>query len=434
MAPFMMMRLMRNQQLEPAELRKLQNKKLRALIKHSYEYVPYYHSLFKEAGLRPDNIRTIDDLDKIPISKKKDIIDLPLEKNVAANIDLSKCLTLRTSGSTGTPLSVYWEKKAKLISYLLNYRWQLNCGDKITNRQVVIGASWIPSHPFQKMGIFKTKRISEFADLKTQIEQIKKFDPKTMIAFPSCVMILGKEIIEKDIQGIKIHLIFTGGEKLCEYTRELAKEAFDAEIFDGYGSDEVGMISGECVEHAGSHIMSDSVLVEIIRDCERVSMKEEGEITVTNLNNYAMPFIRYNLEDIGISIGEECSCGNCFPLIRITEGRKRDIVQLPDEKMISAFAVYANLNNVQGIKQGQLIQEKIDRFIVKIVKDSKFTDATIKGIKQILKQKLGDIEIDVLVVDNIPREKSGKFKPFISKVPMKNGKMAGEIEKKLETR
>ncbi len=417
-APYIMWKLKRNQRLKPAELRKLQNKKLRAIIKHSYNYVPYYHKLFSENRLRPDDIKTIDDLDKIPISNKNDIKDSPLEETVAANIDLSKCRTLRTSGTTGTPLSIYMEKKAMLIHQLQIFRWQLSCGDKMTNRHMAIGASWLRTHPIQNIGIFKTKHVSAFDSLETQIEKIGKFDPKTIIAYPSCVRILAKEIKDRDIQGINIHLIFTGGERLDEYTRKLTREAFDAETFNSYGASEVGGICRECVKRTGYHISGDSVLVEIIRDCERVSTGEEGEITVTNLTNYAMPFIRYNMKDLGILMEDECSCGSPFPLMRITQGRKSDIVQLPDGRVIPALTVYGGLSQIQGIKQLQVIQETIDHFTVKIMKESKFTDATYEEVKRNLKQKLGDVKIEVLIVDSIPREHSGKFKQFITKFPV----------------
>ena len=415
-APLMMIRLMRNQRLKPPELRELQNKKLRAIIKHSYNHVPYYHHLFKEAKIKPSDIKSIDDLNKIPISKKEHIVNLPLEKLIATNINLNNCMTLRTSGTTGNPLSLYWEIKARLTFFLQHYRWQLECGDKITNKHVVIGARWVPVHPFQKIGIFETKRISNFENIETQIEEIKKFKPDTLIAYPSCVRILAKEAKEKG-EEIKLSLIFTSGEILDEHTRKLARDVLNAEIFDGYGANEVGGVCTECVKHEGYHIWSDSVIVEITRDGEPVSTGERGEITATNLTNYAMPFIRYNVEDLGILIENECSCGSPFPLMKITEGRKSDIVQLPDGKAISALSVYSCLLPIQGIKQFQMTQEKTDRFTVKIVKDSKFTDTTIEEVKQTLKQRLGDVEVEVFVVDNIPKEKSGKFRQFITKVP-----------------
>jgi phenylacetate-coenzyme A ligase PaaK-like adenylate-forming protein len=157
-APFVVWRSMRNQRAKRLELVRFQNKKLQALVKHSYDHVSYYHSLFREARLHPDDIKTVDDLGKIPISKKENIRDLPLRELTATNIDLGKCLEFKTSGTTGTPLTIFWGKKARLINDLEIYLWQLRCGQRITDRQVVL-AGWMPSppHNVQKLGIFKTK-------------------------------------------------------------------------------------------------------------------------------------------------------------------------------------------------------------------------------------------------------------------------------------
>jgi phenylacetate-CoA ligase len=408
--------MMRNRRLDPTDLKKYQDKKLRAIVKHSYDHVQYYRSLFKEAKLKPYDIKTTEDLTKIPASRKEDIRNLPLEKIVATNIDLSNCFRWNTSGSSGVTFTVYWEKKAMLMIYIFNYLLQLNCGVKITDRQVVIGADWVPKYPIQKMWIFKTKQISPFDKLDTQIKKIQEFDPKIMTAYPSCARALAKEIKVKDIQGIKMRSIFTGGETLDPYTRRLVENTFEAEIFDGYGANEVGVVSIECAKHCGYHILEDFVVCEILRDGEQAAVGEEGEITVTNLTNYVMPFIRYTLEDLGSLIEDQCSCGNSFPLMKISQGRKSDVIHLSDGRVISALAVCCRLPFIPGIKQFQIAQEGLDKFTVKITKENTFTDNTFAEIRRMMRALLGDVEIDVVVVDNIQKEKTGKSRQFISKV------------------
>lgn len=419
-APFIIRRLMCNRRLKPTELRELQSRKLRALVRNSYDHVPYYRSLFKEAELRPDDIESIDDLDKIPISRKEDIRKVPLQEITAANIDLSRCLVSRTSGTTGTPMPVYCGRESTLTLYLGVYIWQLSCGDRITNKRVVY-PTWqpIPPRSVQRMGIFRTRRISPFDDMETQIVQIKNFGPETLITLPSCASGLCKEIRERNIRGINPSLVFTGGELLDEHLRNLVMETFGAELYDGYGSLEAGWIGTECVEHTGYHVWSDAVIVEITRDGEVAPTGEEGEITVTNLDEYAMPFIRYNQEDLGTLIDEECPCGCHFPLMKLTRGRKIDVIQLPDGRAISLLDVYDGLNLIRGIGQFQVIQEEIDRLTVKIVKDSRFTEETCEEVRQMFGQRLGNVEIDVSLSDSIPRDKSGKYKPFITKIPVK---------------
>ena len=173
-----------------------------------------------------------------------------------------------------------------------------------------------------------------------------------MIALPSSLRLIENEIIQQQI-SVKIPLIFGGGEKLDNHTRQLAQEAFDAEVFEGYGMTEVGAISGECHEHISKHVWSDNVIVEITRDGEKISPGEKGCITVTGLNRYLMPFIRYNTEDIGILIDDECNCGLQFPLMEITEGRVSDTILLNNGMMIPAHEVCVGLYQVQGIKQFQ---------------------------------------------------------------------------------
>jgi phenylacetate-CoA ligase len=410
-----------NQRLNSSEIRELQNRKLRALIKNSYDHVPYYHRLFKKASLRPDDIKTVDDLDKIPISKKTDLAGKPIENITANNIDLRTCLVQGTSGSTGIPLTIYHERAARIVSSeFQNYFLQFNCGDKLTNKRVTIAGAWMrpPQKFIQKLGIWRTKNISPFNPLKIQLEEIRAFNPRTLITFPSCVVPLAREIGESDFKGIQLSLIFTSGEFLHENIRDYLMKTFEANVFDSYGTNEVGKICGECMEH-NNHIMSDTVFVEMTQAGETVSAGEKGEITVTNLLHYAQPFIRYNLEDFGNMLNDECTCGSHFPLMKLISGRVSDLIHLPDGRAISAHQVTRFFPVMQDIKQYQIIQETTDRLTVKLVKGLGFKESMIAEIVQTFYKRLGnDVDINVSVVDHIPREKSGKFKVFKTNIPL----------------
>ncbi len=416
---FMYQKLLRNEKLKPIELKKYQNKKIRALIKHSYENVPYYHSLLKKARIAPDDIKTIDDLRKIPISSKKNIRDATLKEIAAKNTDINSCILYSTSGSSGIPIKIPWNHRAFKRYILTHIRWTMDCGNKITNRTVQIGFTFLPTNnPLQKMGLFKVKNIDAKDPIDKQIDEIMRFRPNTFFCPPSCARLIAIEKRELEIDEIKPSLIFTGGEIFDDYTRKLLHDAFEAEIYDHYGCNEAGGIAYECNKHEGYHIRSDLIAVEVTRDGEMVSEGEKGEIIVTNLHNYTGPIIRYNLEDIGFLVEEECSCGRSFPLMKLAEGRGSDIILLPDGRIISTIVLH-QLLVISGIKQYRVIQEKEDLFLVKIMKDSLFSDKTFEEIEKKLKGCLGDVKIDVETVDRIPVEKSGKFKSFISKVSVK---------------
>ena len=418
LVPSMLWRTTLGKPLTPEALRRLQNKKLRALIQHSYTHVPYYHHLFKKAGLHPDDVKTVDDLPKIPITRKEDLRDLPAEEVLASDYAVEQCNVRRTSGTTGIPLTVYWDQKARLIHILAIARWQLECGDKITHKTIDLGSgTGVPvRHPFQPLGIFRKKWVSPHIDVKSQIAEIKAYDPRSLVSCPTLLEALCKEIIDKDVHGLDIRLVFSLGEYLDDPTRALIQDALNAEVFNSYGCREISRTSFECSHHEGLHTLADMVFVEIARDGAPVSIGDEGEVTVTNLHNHAMPFIRYAVGDIGVMLGSDCPCGNCSPLMQITEGRTKDRIWLPDGRRIPALVPIEVLRYVDGLRQFQLVQETHDRIVVHIIPGRTMADTVPNEIKQQLKLILGNIEIEVREVDSIPREASGKLRQFITNV------------------
>jgi len=414
--PFLLVSLFRNQWLQPTALTELRNKRLRSLIRHSYENVPYYRSLLKKAKLTPSDIRSIDDLQKIPILKKETLRNLPLKEITAKSADLNRCKIRRTSGTAGIPLSIAWDTQMRLIHLLAHVREMSVCGNKTTDRIAQIGVIWLPPHELlSKIGLYFTKAVSSSNPLEKQIEEIVKFKPDTLIGYPSHIRMLAVETKERGIGEIRPNLVFTGGEIVRENTREIIKDAFGAETFDHYACNEAGEIGYECSRREGYHVCSDLMIVEITKNNETLSVGEQGEITITNLCNYVGPLIRYNLEDIGFLLEEKCSCGRTFELMRIREGRKDDIVKLRDGKGFSAIELTEALLPVSGLKQFQIIQKEEDAYLVKAVKDIRFSSKTAEEVRERLREKLGQVEINVQIVNEIPREKSGKYKPFISK-------------------
>jgi len=201
---FMYQKLLRNEKFKPIELKKYQNKKIRALIKHSYENVPYYHSLLKKARIAPDDIRTIDDLRKIPISSKKNIRDATLKEIAAKNTDINSCILYSTSGSSGIPIKIPWNNRAFKRYILTHIRWIMDCGNKITNRTVQIGFTFLPTNnPLQKMGLFKVKNIAATGPIDKQIDEIMRFRPNTFFCPPSCARLIAIEKRELEIDEIK---------------------------------------------------------------------------------------------------------------------------------------------------------------------------------------------------------------------------------------
>jgi phenylacetate-CoA ligase len=211
--------------------------------------------------------------------------------------------------------------------------------------------------------------------------------------------------------------IFTTGELLDRATRNFIESAFGAEVIDYYSSLECGNIAWECKRGKGYHINSDSLIVESIRDGKNAFGTEEGEAVITNLHSYAMPFIRYNIGDSIVLSNSKCPCGRSLPLMQSIIGRTMDRIILPSGDKVPIFLLECAIDEIRELTKYQIVQESSDRIVIKLLRNWKINPqilAKLKGIcKELLKNK---VEIVPLVVDEIPKESSGKYKSVVSKV------------------
>jgi phenylacetate-CoA ligase len=338
----------------------------------------------------------------------------PIEHLTADNVDLTRCWSYRTSGTTGVPFTVYWEKKPRLLSSpLSHYVNQLACGDKITHRRIAL-APFTASPPgyIQRFGIFPTKHLSPFEDPQTQLKHIRAFNPHSIICTPSSIVQIAQALHDHPFPALRIARIFTGGEYLDARTRRYLKDTFQAPIYDGYGAMEVGTIGLECPHHA-LHVNSHAIIVEITRKDESVAPDEEGDVTVTNLYNYAQPALRYNLGDIGRILSDACPCGNPAPILEITQGRNIDLIQRPNHEPISVNEVCSLLSFLNGIKQFQVQQNTRDTLTILVVPDANFTPTQCHDIRLLVRGCVGStLDVHVTLVDQIPRTPAGKLARF----------------------
>ena len=195
----------KNQWLKTSELEKLQVKKLRAMIKHAYKNTEFYHRKFKDAGIRPEDIKTVEDLKKIPFTTKAEVRKAFPEGIVSKNVDISKCRVVSTGGSTGVPLKVVYDEQADDYSKAVNLRSFMENGLKFTSKWIDITN---PSHIaekkwFQYLGILSPKYLSTTMDVKSQVSIIKDFNPDVISGFSSSLLLIAKEIEKSGITEIK---------------------------------------------------------------------------------------------------------------------------------------------------------------------------------------------------------------------------------------
>ena len=416
------------------------NDKLRKIINYAYQNCPYYTDIFKKRNLTPDDIHAPEDLVKLPILTKKDVIKN--QKKLLARSFKGKRMDIATGGSTGEPMKMInsqeglsWAMAATLRGKSWgSYHW----GDK---NICIWGAIYDHSAyqtPIVKIRslIDRTTFLSNKVENKEEFEKyiniIQKKKPKFIISYAYSAYLLASYAINNNISDIKLEAVFTRAETLFPHMRKDIEKAFNCQVFDGYASRETALEAAECDKHEGYHISEETTVVEFIKEDGKVAAAGEmGKIIQTDLTNYAMPMIRYQIEDIGIPTDKACSCGRNLALMKSVEGRVSNFVTLPDGRVIHPitfeYLFYPNPNmewftgkeeEIKGIKRHQVVQHATDHVEAKIVKENGYNDDYFSYVKKNFQDYLGkDVKITVSFLDEIPASKiSGKRQEVVSKI------------------
>lgn len=405
--------LQKSQYFSVEQLDELHNKKLRKIITHCYKNVPYYTELFNSLNLKPEDIQTKKDLQKLPFMDKHTVRE-NFEKLIAKNI-CKKCAVVgQSSGTTGTPLSVYrdyhsinFENGAASRHYANVVKLNVK---KITLRGQLVTPVEQQKPPFWEYNPADNELIMSSYHLSNKtakifIEKIKEFNPQIIYAYPSSAYLLAKHFIQAN-EELNLQAIFTSSEKLEDKHRESVEKTFHCKIYDWYGQAERVAAVGQC-EKGTYHIIEDYSIVETI------PTKKGLELVGTSLDNYIMPLLRYKTGDF-IELGDQkCSCGRNFREVSKIHGREVNYILTPNGAQYVAFNhITRGLNN---IIESQFVQEKTNELIINIVTNGNFCEKDKELlIKNTLEHTCPDLSIIINEVSQIPHGANGKFKEVIN--------------------
>jgi phenylacetate-CoA ligase len=413
------------------EIYNLQNRNLRALLKHTYETVPYFRKIFKERKLTPGDIKTSADLNRLPQLTKQDIQKRSGEL-VSVGYDKSRLIPCQSGGSEKpirffiTRESCSWELAAESRAYSwAGYRLGDRCfmfwGSPLdlTRAGTIIRKV---NQSLERILIAGTFVLSDRV-FEESAQALRKFRPKIIRGYASSVFMMAKYLNYKHICDVRPKAVITSAETLQDSMRETIQEAFDCPVFDYYGSREIGAIAAECEEHSGYHISAENVIVEFVEGNEAVQPGERGVILVTSLRNFGMPFIRYRIGDVGIPAADGCQCGRGLPLMSSIEGRISDFMASYDEshdRIIPVGPIYpvvvAAIMHLP-VENFRVVQESLDRLTVRVVKSKGYADEDTDRLLNHMKKYLGSsTKIEIEFVDSIPPLPSGKRAVFVSKI------------------
>ncbi len=410
----------------PEQLRELQNAKLRRLIAHVYEHVPFYRQVMDERGLKPADIQTTDDLVKLPIIDKKVITPRYQTTLRDQSIPDSELIHASSSGSTGEYLEYWTTKKQKAKKWAGLYRFWEMAGYDFGKRYATFTVSanrGFSGHPlFSKLEWRLLRHLwlpmIDITDEKLDdyARRIADFHPVMLRTYASTGFFLAQYMNRAGLNA-PVPAVITTGETLTPYMRESIEKAFaPGRVFNEYGAD--GMqIAGECDAHQGLHINAETIFVEIIKDGQRVPDGEAGEIVLTNLEATATPFIRYNVRDVGALTHEPCACGRGLPRLTRLEGRLTDLFVTRDGRWLSVHHFTGFFGHMPEVDAFQVIQHDYEEVEVKLVANERFTREHEKAIRETFGNYLGpNIHLTLTYVDAIAPTPAGKRRFFISEV------------------
>ena len=416
--------VMKNQWLSYEEQMLQQENQLHKMINFVYDNVPYYRNIFKGLNLSPDDIRTIDDLEKLPIITK-DIIKANWEDLKPINLSSMKYKINSTGGSTGTPFKYRLLNADRFLDATLFYRGWGNGGYELGDKMVFLAGSSLDvgsksvitkkAHEISR----NLRKLSSF-DMGTEEMQkytnvINSFKPKFLRGYPSSINFFASYLKENDVEIISPSAVFTTAEKLMPPMRKNIEEAFDCHVYDAYGLNDGGVGAYECSEHNGLHIDTERSIMEVVDDSGAQVNEGIGSILATSLHNYAMPFIRYDTGDMGHIVEDVCGCGRGSMLLKEVMGRSVDVLLTPEGKSVHGwFFLMIFWEYCKGIKEYQVVQEQIDKIVIKIVQEDNFDEKQIEIIRDIIKRKSSGWDVEFRFVDEIERTKAGKCKFIIN--------------------
>jgi phenylacetate-CoA ligase len=410
-------RLLKNRKLSSDELRELQNRKLREVVRHAYSNVPYYHQLFNSVRLSPKDIRTVEDLNHIPITTKEDLRTAGLENTIAKGVDLSSCSSAVTTGSTGKPFTIYLTRRDLKTYLLVAFRALLSIGFRPLDRLAILGITRAQNkRVYQRFGFYRSLNIHPLLPIEEQVRHLTKMNPTIFWFYPTALRTLMYKIGGHLNELVQPRILITGAEVLDQVLKQRIRADLNIDIFNFYGAVEIGRIAAECPAHEGLHVNADHVILESLDGAQPAEYEQPGVVVITSLNNFTMPLIRYQLGDLCMFIEKKCSCGSYFPLIGSPIGREEDIIRFPSGRALSPRGLYSILRKFDGINQFRLIQEGYQHLVLQLVLNKGKPYGILSRLRSSILKYLGEqVRLEIQIVDHIPEEKL-KFRAFISKL------------------
>jgi phenylacetate-CoA ligase len=422
----------------PEKLREAQFRQLNLLFRHACETVPFYRERLTSLGLDKKGNIGPEAFATIPILRRQEIQtegeSLLSQQIPGAHGALRKH---ETSGSTGRAITTYSTQITSFLWEVFTLRDHAWHGRDLQGKHAVIrtrvGRSEFKGWGRRMDETFLTGTMATLnieTDIEEQAAWLEACNPVYLLSFPSNLAEVAKTCLRRGIAIPKLREVRTFGETLSDDVRQICREAWQVEVTDMYSCQEIGYLALQCPDHQHYHIQSERVLIEVLDDDDRPCAPGEiGRVVVTDLHNFAMPMIRYEILDYA-EVGEPCPCGRGLPVLKRIMGRARNIIRLPDGTRHWPRFSPSAWAHIGPIRQIQLVQKEQDLIHVRMaVENGKLNPQQEESLLTALRQCLAyPFRMTVEYLDEIKRSANFKYEDFICEVTDGNSGMEGQSQ------
>ena len=416
--------LLKSQWSNPADLLSIQSERLRLLITHAYNTVPYYRRVFDACGARPEDIRTPDNLGRLPMLTKNDI-KTNFDDLISTSSKRYQGHLIGTSGTTGTPLQFLWDRRREAMENALLLRHLSWAGFRRGEPKAVLrgldinvengctdGPFWRYNRATNEL-LFSSSHLSTLT-VDSYIKRLRNFRPTVIWGYPSSVYIFASFLAaKKENLGFELKGVFLSSEPVYSWQTSVIESVFQTKIFDWYGLSEGVISAGQC-EFGNYHVNVESGIMELIPSPYSSELRE---IVATGLDNYMMPLIRYRTGDIVGLADNFCQCGRGLTVMGKVQTKAEDLIITPDNRSISPSILTFPFKSLKGIVKSQILQLKKDSIVIKLVTDDQYAKSAEAKFVHDMKNRLGgNVSVAIEYVHDIPRTSAGKYRWVISNI------------------
>ncbi|MBX3744361.1 MAG: phenylacetate--CoA ligase family protein [Verrucomicrobiae bacterium] len=396
---------------------------LQRLLTDAAQHVPHYRSWARQRLGRTDSGEA-GGLEYWPVLAKESLRSAPLSF-VDERIDPRSLMIERTSGSTGTPVTLYHGVEGIRAWYaLFEARWRGWAGLSRHDRWAILGGQlvappgrqrppfWVWNSPMRQL-YCSTYHLSR-TTAAAYAEALMVHRVTYLLGYPSALALLAGWMEEQSLSAPPLKAVLSNAEPLYTHQREVLRRVFGCPVYDTYGMSEHVGAASEC-ESGTLHWWPEAGVLEILRDDSDTPVLpgETGRIVCTGLLHREQPLIRYDTGDRGAVVepGWRCPCGRTLPVLTRIEGRSDDLIRTPDGRWIGRLDPV--FKGGLPVVEAQIQQLGPDRIEVRVVPGHGYGPTAEESLRRALMERVGAMRIEIVLVERIPRGSNGKFKAVV---------------------